>query len=52
MIIKCVKEKNIVASLIYVYFSNAFDSIHREKMEKLLNHTVFQQDNQRKYYTI
>ena len=36
IIIEGVKEKNLVASLIFVDFSKAFDSIHRAKMAQIL----------------
>ena len=35
-IIEGIKEKNLVACTIFIYFSKAFDSIHRPKMVEIL----------------
>ena len=35
-IIEGVKNKNLTAALLFVYFSKAFDSIYRTKMKKIL----------------
>ena len=40
-ILEGVHAKNLEATILFVDFSKAFDSIHREKMEQILHATTY-----------